>query len=80
MWETKIGRSIARHFLTHEGEDVLAMRCRRCAVTALFSSLTPLIYLLGEATHHLQATHGFPGAAGDPWGYLDAIPAPENPS
>lgn len=72
--------SVERHFSWDESEDFLHLDCRRCATAMLFSSLTAHVYILGEAIHHLQTTHGFPGAIGGWKGYLDSIPAPGNPS
>ena len=80
MWETTIGKAIARHFTATEDDHFLRLDCQRCDTAMLMTAQTPLIYVLGEAVHHLQRAHGFPGAAGGWQGYLDALPAPQNPS
>jgi hypothetical protein len=80
MITSPILESIERHFDIEEFEDFLHLVCLRCGTELIFSSLTPHVYLLGECNHHLQARHGFPGAAGGWRGYLDAIPAPQNPT
>jgi len=80
MWETKIGRSIARHFTAQEDDHALVLWCRRCGFGWTMPGRSPLIYVLSEATHHLQHVHGFAGASGGWQGYLDALPAPQNPS
>ncbi len=80
MWETKIGKSIERHFRPAEDDHWLHLTCRRCNQPRHITAQTPLIYILAECIHHLQHVHGFPGAIGAWQGYLDALPAPENPS
>lgn len=67
--------SIERHFDVDDSEDFLYLTCDRCGAELVFSSLTPHVYILGETIHHLQAIHGFPGAAGGWQGYLESIPA-----
>lgn len=76
MWETKIGQAVGRHFHGYEDDHSLYLDCRRCGRTILFTAQAPLVYVLGEAIHHLQHVHGFPGAVAGWTGYLDDLPAP----
>lgn len=72
--------SVDRHFWRFEDESWITLICRRCDHVSTFTHHAPHIYILAETIHHLQAVHGFPGAAGGWTGYLDALPDPQNPS